>query len=69
MLFSESVILIVRQALVDSLMPSSAFSVSESVAVLPGDNESSLAERVKIEEHALYPRIIDDLASGQIKSP
>jgi phosphoribosylglycinamide formyltransferase-1 len=33
------------------------------VAVLPGDNEASLAERVLIAEHQLYPRILAEYAS------
>ena len=54
---------------VDSGTDSGPILAQARVAVLPGDDESSLAERVKTEEHSLYPRVIDKLASGQIKSP
>lgn len=54
---------------VDSGTDSGPILAQTKVVVLPDDDESSLAERVKVEEHTLYPRIIDDLASGRIKSP
>jgi phosphoribosylglycinamide formyltransferase-1 len=54
---------------VDSGTDSGPILAQTKVVVLPDDDESSLAERVKAEEHILYPRIIDDLASGRIKSP
>lgn len=33
------------------------------VAVLPGDTEATLAERVRLAEHQLYPRVLNDLVS------
>ena len=36
------------------------------VAVYPDDNIKSLQERVKIEEHKLYPKILDDICTGLI---
>ena len=54
---------------VDSGTDSGPILAQTKVVVLSDDDESSLAERVKAEEHILYPRIIDDLASGRIKSP
>ena len=41
----------------------------KEVEVLADDNESSLGERIKIEEHKLYPKVIDQLAAGEIESP
>jgi phosphoribosylglycinamide formyltransferase-1 len=38
-----------------------------SVAVLPNDNASSLAERVLIEEHKLYPKVIHWFTQGRLK--
>jgi phosphoribosylglycinamide formyltransferase-1 len=35
------------------------------VPVFSDDDESSLAERVKIEEHRLYPTIIDQLVKQE----
>lgn len=35
------------------------------VPVLPGDDENSLAARVLIEEHMLYPRALAEVASGR----
>jgi phosphoribosylglycinamide formyltransferase-1 len=39
------------------------------VTVFPSDDENSLAEKVKLEEHILYPKVIDLLASGNVESP
>jgi phosphoribosylglycinamide formyltransferase-1 len=36
-----------------------------TVAVLPGDNEASLAARVLIAEHQLYPRVLSEYVSRQ----
>ncbi|MCS5586076.1 MAG: phosphoribosylglycinamide formyltransferase [Gammaproteobacteria bacterium] len=38
-----------------------------SIAVLPNDNASSLAERVLIEEHKLYPKVIHWFTQGRLK--
>jgi folate-dependent phosphoribosylglycinamide formyltransferase PurN len=35
------------------------------VAVLPGDDAPSLAARVLVAEHALYPRVLQALAAGE----
>ena len=43
--------------------------MQREVEVLPSDTEESLAERVKKQEHILYPIVIDMLSSGEIKSP
>ena len=39
------------------------------VPILPGDDEQSLAARVKTIEHILYPQVVDELAKGNIKFP
>ncbi|HEY0398428.1 MAG TPA: bifunctional phosphoribosylaminoimidazolecarboxamide formyltransferase/IMP cyclohydrolase, partial [Acidimicrobiia bacterium] len=36
----------------------------EAVAILPGDNEDSLHERIKAVEHRLYPKVLADLLAG-----
>jgi phosphoribosylglycinamide formyltransferase 1 len=36
------------------------------VPVLPGDNEATLHERIKVQERQLYPRILQAILSGQI---
>ena len=33
------------------------------VPVFPGDNQTSLSQRVKITEHTLYPKIVDHLVT------
>ena len=54
---------------VDSNMDSGPIIAQKAVEVFPEDDEESLSERVKSEEHKLYPTVIDDLAAGKIKSP
>jgi phosphoribosylglycinamide formyltransferase-1 len=54
---------------VDSIMDSGPIIAQRVVNVLPEDDEDSLAERIKVEEHQLYPSVIDDLAAGRIKFP
>jgi formyltetrahydrofolate-dependent phosphoribosylglycinamide formyltransferase len=39
------------------------------VPILPGDDEQSLAARVKTIEHIIYPQVLDELAKGNIKFP
>ncbi|MFN4210663.1 MAG: phosphoribosylglycinamide formyltransferase, partial [Devosia sp.] len=39
------------------------------VPVLPGDTADSLAARVLIEEHRIYPEALRLLASGKIAAP
>jgi phosphoribosylaminoimidazolecarboxamide formyltransferase/IMP cyclohydrolase len=36
----------------------------EAVAILPGDNQDSLHERIKAVEHRLYPKVLADLLAG-----
>lgn len=54
---------------VDSGMDTGPIIAQEEVDVLPEDDEDSLAEKVKLKEHLLYPMVIDMLSSGRIKSP
>ena len=54
---------------VDSGMDTGPIIAQKEVEVLADDNESSLGERIKIEEHKLYPKVIDQLAAGEIESP
>ena len=37
------------------------------IAVAPADNEESLAQRVLAQEHQLYPRVIQWIASGELE--
>ena len=39
------------------------------VPVLPGDTETSLAQRVLEQEHSLYPRVIRQIVEGSLKLP
>jgi phosphoribosylglycinamide formyltransferase-1 len=39
------------------------------VPILPGDDASSLAERMHAAEHALYVEVLSDLASGRVAPP
>ena len=43
--------------------------MQREVEVYPADDEESLAEKVKKQEHILYPIVLDMLSSGEIKSP
>ena len=52
---------------VDSGMDTGAIIEQSIVPVLPNDTVESLQERVKIVEHKLYPKIIDDFAEGKIR--
>ena len=54
---------------VDSGMDTGPIIAQEEVEVLLEDDEDSLAEKVKLKEHLLYPMVIDMLSSGRIKSP
>lgn len=36
------------------------------VPILPGDTVDSLHSRIQVQEHDLYPTIVDDLAAGRI---
>ena len=52
---------------VDEGVDSGPIIAQQEVAILPNDNETSLSERVKKVEHALYPVAIDAFASGEFK--
>ena len=52
---------------VDSGMDTGAIIEQSTVPVFPDDTLESLQKRVKIEEHRLYPRIIDDFSEGKIR--
>ena len=54
---------------VDSGMDTGPIIMQKEVEVVPSDTEESLAEKVKKQEHILYPIVIDMLSSGEIKSP
>ena len=51
---------------VDSGMDTGQILAQRRVPVFPNDTESTLAERVKIEEHRLYPLVIDQLVGHHI---
>ncbi|MBA45062.1 MAG: phosphoribosylglycinamide formyltransferase [Euryarchaeota archaeon] len=52
---------------VDSGMDTGAIIEQSEVPVFPDDTLETLQERVKIEEHKLYPRIIDDFSEGKVR--
>ena len=54
---------------VDSGMDTGPIIMQREVEVNSSDDEESLAEKIKKEEHILYPMVIDLLSSGEIKSP
>ena len=54
---------------VDSGMDTGPIIAQEEVQVSPDETEESLADKVKIKEHELYPRVIDLLSQGMIESP
>ena len=54
---------------VDSGMDTGPIIMQREVEVLPTDDEESLAEKVKKQEHILFPIVIDMFSSGEIKSP
>jgi phosphoribosylglycinamide formyltransferase-1 len=45
--------------MVDEGMDTGAILAQRRVPVFPNDTESSLAARVRIEEHLLYPQVVD----------
>lgn len=51
---------------VDAGMDTGPIIAQATVPVHHGDDIATLAERVKAEEHRLYPRVLDALASGNI---
>ena len=50
---------------VDSGMDTGQIIAQRRVPVFSDDSESSLTERIKIEEHRLYPTVIDQLVTGK----
>ena len=52
---------------VDSGMDTGAIIEQSTVSVFPDDTVESLQERVKIVEHKLYPKVIDDFSKGKIR--
>lgn len=52
--------------MVDEGMDTGPILAQTTVPVLRGDNEQTLSERVKIEEHRLYPRVLDWIAEGNV---
>lgn len=51
--------------LVDEIFDHGRILEQVRVPVLPGDTPETLAARVLIEEHKLYPRVIDNLIKGK----
>jgi phosphoribosylglycinamide formyltransferase-1 len=47
-------------------MDSGPIIAQEAIAVRPGDTEDSLAERVLVVEHRIYPRALGLLAQGRV---
>jgi|TARA_B110000902_G_scaffold131142_1_gene152451 phosphoribosylglycinamide formyltransferase-1 len=52
---------------VDEGMDTGAILAQRRVPVFPGDDTGLLAERVKVEEHILYPMVIDRLVSSPLE--
>ena len=46
---------------VDAGMDTGEVLGQQRVPVFPGDDESTLAQRVKVEEHLLFPKVIDQM--------
>ena len=43
--------------------------IQATVPVLPGDDEDSLAARVLVQEHVIYPRCVGWFATGRLRTP
>jgi phosphoribosylglycinamide formyltransferase-1 len=54
---------------VDLGMDTGEIIAQETVPVLPGDTAATLHARIQEAEHALYPRVIADLARGWSRRP
>ena len=52
--------------MVDEGMDTGAIIAQSTVPVLRGDDEHSLSERVKVEEHRLYPQVLNWIAQGYV---
>lgn len=53
--------------LVDEGMDTGAILAQSPVPVFPDDDETTLSQRVKIEEHRLYPRVLTWIAEGRVR--
>lgn len=53
--------------LVDDGMDTGAIIAQRSVPVLKQDDEKRLSERVKVEEHRLYPTVLTWIAEGRVR--
>ena len=53
--------------LVDEALDGGPIVAQEAVAILPGDDESSLHERIKAVEHRLLPRVVAALLAGAVR--
>ena len=51
---------------VDEGVDTGAIIQQREVPILPGDTVETLTERIKREEHELYPKVLDDISSGRI---
>ena len=51
---------------VDEGVDTGAIIQQREVPILPGDTVETLTERIKQEEHKLYPNVLDDISSGRI---
>ena len=52
--------------LVDEGMDTGAVLAQRAVPVFDGDDETSLSDRVKVEEHRLYPDVLTWIAEGRV---
>lgn len=52
--------------LVDDGVDTGPIIAQAVVPVLPDDNEDTLAERILVEEHKLYPRVLQWIAAGKV---
>jgi phosphoribosylglycinamide formyltransferase-1 len=52
--------------MVDEGMDTGAVLAQACVPVFPNDTEASLSERVKVEEHRLYPQVLTWIAEGRV---
>lgn len=52
---------------VDELVDHGPIIAQEAIAVLPGDTEESLHERIQVVEHRLYPAVVKAIAHGLVQ--
>ena len=55
--------------LVDETLDGGPIVAQEAVAILPGDDEASLHERIQAVEHRLLPRVVGLLLAGAVDAP